>query len=213
MPPVAKHGQRIGLLGGSFNPAHEGHLHISSLALRRLKLDQLWWLVSPQNPLKPESDMAPLSERLSGAKKFAAADPRIIVTDLEKELSTRHTVDTIEALKRLYPGVSFVWVMGADLLVQLGGWKRWRTLFRTVPIAIFARPAYSSRALTSKAARRFAASRIERFRAGALADMRPPAWAYLRTRLNPQSATRIRAENQRGSKTKIRYRDSPGSEN
>lgn len=199
MPSVTP-GQRIGLLGGSFNPAHEGHLHISALALHRLKLDQLWWLVSPQNPLKSESGMALLSNRLNGAKKVAAADPRIVVSDIETELSTRHTVDTIEALKRQFPGTSFVWVMGADLLVQLPNWKRWRTLFRTVPIAVFARPAYSSRALAGKAARRFAASRISRYRSGALADMRPPAWAFLRTRLNRQSATRIRADKCHGSK-------------
>lgn len=136
--------------------------------------------------------MASFAKRIKGAEKIAAVDPRIVVTDLEKWLSTRHTVDTIQALKRQFPGVSFVWVMGADLLVEVSHWKRWRTLFRTVPIAIFARPAYSSRALSSKAARRFAASRIARFRTSALADMRPPAWAFLRTRLNQQSATSIR---------------------
>ena len=194
MPPVTK-GQRIGLLGGSFNPAHEGHMHISALALQRLELDQLWWLVSPQNPLKPESGMASLSDRVKGAEILAATDPRIVVTDIEKELATRHTIDTVQALKARFPGVSFVWVMGADLLLQVPNWKRWRSLFRTVPIAIFARPAYSSRALSSKAARRFAASRVARFRSSALADMRPPAWAFLRTRLNRESATRIRAEN------------------
>jgi nicotinate-nucleotide adenylyltransferase len=194
VPPVTK-GQRIGLLGGSFNPAHEGHMHISALALQRLELDQLWWLVSPQNPLKPESGMASLSDRVKGAEILAATDPRIVVTDIEKELATRHTIDTVQALKARFPGVSFVWVMGADLLLQVPNWKRWRSLFRTVPIAIFARPAYSSRALSSKAARRFAASRVARFRSSALADMRPPAWAFLRTRLNRESATRIRAEN------------------
>jgi len=160
-----------------------------------LELDQLWWLVSPQNPLKPESGMASLSDRVKGAEILAATDPRIVVTDIEKELATRHTIDTVQALKARFPGVSFVWVMGADLLLQVPNWKRWRSLFRTVPIAIFARPAYSSRALSSKAARRFAASRVARFRSSALADMRPPAWAFLRTRLNRESATRIRAEN------------------
>ena len=184
---------KIGLLGGSFNPAHEGHLHISRLALERLKLDQLWWLVSPQNPLKSENAMAPLADRLAGAKKIAQADPRIVVTDMEEELGTRHTLDTVLALKTRFDEASFVWVMGADLLAQIHHWKRWRSLFKTVPIAIFARPAYSSRALSARAARRFATSRVSRFRAGALADMKPPAWAYLRTRLNSQSATRIRS--------------------
>lgn len=193
MPPLGLPGRKIGLLGGSFNPAHEGHLHISSLALKRLKLDELWWLVSPQNPLKSESSMASLPKRLRDAKKVAGVNPRIIVTDVEDELSTRYTVDSIEALKRRYPGVSFVWIMGADLLTEVPKWKNWRQLFRSVPIAIFARPAYSSRALSSKAARRFAGSRIARSRIGSLADMRPPAWAFLRTRLNRESATRIRA--------------------
>ncbi len=199
MPPV-NGARRIGLLGGSFNPAHEGHVHISALALDRLKLDQVWWLVSPQNPLKSEATMAPLADRIKGARGLASADSRIAVSDLESELGTRHTVDTLQALKRRFPGDAFVWVMGADLLPQISRWKNWRTLFRTVPIAIFARPAYSSRALSAKAARRFAASRISRYRAGALADLAPPAWVYLRTRLNSQSAT------------KIRSRDCPGAE-
>lgn len=137
--------------------------------------------------------MASLPKRLRDAKKVAGVNPRIIVTDVEDELSTRYTVDSIEALKRRYPGVSFVWIMGADLLTEVPKWKNWRQLFRSVPIAIFARPAYSSRALSSKAARRFAGSRIARSRIGSLADMRPPAWAFLRTRLNRESATRIRA--------------------
>jgi nicotinate-nucleotide adenylyltransferase len=184
MPPVTQ-GKRVGLLGGSFNPAHEGHLHISALALKHLKLDQLWWLVSPQNPLKPETGMASLKERMKAAKKIAASDPDIVVCDLENSLSTRHTVDTIEALKVEFPEVSFVWVMGADLLVQVPQWKRWRALFRMVPVAIFARPAYSAR--------------IARYRVGSLANMRPPAWAYMRTRLNRMSATRIRAEDGQGT--------------
>ncbi len=190
-------GRRIGLLGGSFNPAHDGHVHISVLALERLKLDQLWWLVSPQNPLKPASDMAPFAARLKDARKVAAVDPRIVVSDFEENHASPYTVDTIVALKQQFPKDSFVWVMGADLLVQMPRWSRWRSLFRIVPIAIFARPAYCSRALAGKAARRFRGSRISRFRARSLADMKPPAWTFLRTRLNTQSATRIRAENRR----------------
>lgn len=190
---------RIGLLGGSFNPAHEGHLHISALALERLGLDQLWWLVSPQNPLKSVSGMASFGERIEAAKKVANIDSRIIVSDFEEQLTSPYTVDTIAALKRQFPKVSFVWVMGADLLVQMPQWKQWRRLFRMLPIAIFARPAYSSRALAGKAARRFRASKVARFRARSLAEMRPPAWAFLRTRLSPQSATRIRADSRRES--------------
>jgi len=198
MPAMIK-GQRVGLLGGSFNPAHEGHLHISALALKCLKLDQLWWLVSPQNPLKPKSCMASLKDRMKVAKGIAASNPDIVVSDLENSLSTCHTVDTVEALKAKFPGVSFVWVMGADLLVQVPKWKRWRTLFKMVPIAIFARPAYSARALSGKAARRFKGTRIARYRVGSLAKMKPPAWAYMRTRLNSQSATSIRAKDGHGT--------------
>jgi len=198
MSPITR-GQSVGLLGGSFNPAHEGHLHISSLALKSLKLDQLWWLVSPQNPLKPKSGMASLKDRMKVAKTIAACNPNIVVSDLENCLSTCHTVDTIESLKAKFPEISFVWIMGADLLVQVPQWKRWRALFRMVPIAIFARPAYSARVLSGKAARHFKGARVARYRVGSLAKMRPPAWAYMRTRLNRQSATRIRAKDGHGT--------------
>jgi len=190
--PGAAEGERIGLLGGSFNPAHEGHLHISRLALDRLELDRVWWLVSPQNPLKAEAGMAPFSERLAAARAVAAGDPRITVTDIERQLDTRYSADTLKALKALCPRARLVWLMGADLLGQIDRWKGWRDLFRSVPVAIFARPTYSLRALDSRAARRFRRYRIDRSRAGALADMDPPAWVFLNTPLNWQSATRIR---------------------
>ncbi|MHA1597610.1 MAG: nicotinate-nucleotide adenylyltransferase, partial [Alphaproteobacteria bacterium] len=190
--PTLGRDQRIGLLGGSFNPAHDGHLHISQLALDRLGLDSVWWLVSPQNPLKSPDDMADFSERLRYAERLAAANPRIVVTGIERELDTRYTSDTVEALKRRYPMARFVLVMGADLLVELPKWKNWQRLFKTVPIAVFARPSYSLRALAGKAARRFRASRISRARWSKLAGMRPPAWAFLRTEEHPQSSTRIR---------------------
>ena len=194
MSPIAVvPGERIGLLGGSFNPAHEGHLHISNLALEHLRLDRVWWLVSPQNPLKPTSGMDPLPTRLANAKAMAAANAHITVSDLETELGTRYSADTVNALKQSYPDVRFVWIMGADLLKEIDRWKKWRALFRGIPIAIFARPPYPLRALSSRAARRFAEARVSAFRASALADLRPPAWTYLRTRRHPQSATRIRA--------------------
>ena len=186
--------QRVGLLGGSFNPAHEGHLHISSLALKSLKLDQLWWLVSPGNPLKSKLGMASLKDRMKEARKISSCNPDIVVSDIENNFSTCHTVDTIEKLKIEFPEISFVWIMGADLLVQVPQWKRWRALFRLVPIAIFARPAYSARVLTGKAARRFSSARVARYRIGSLVKMRPPAWTYMRTRLNCQSATSIRGK-------------------
>jgi len=188
---------RIGLLGGSFNPAHEGHVHISNLAMEHLELDEVWWLVSPQNPLKQPDDMAPFANRVRMAVEMAASNSRIIVTDVERELGTRYTIDTVSALKANHPDARFVWVMGADLLNEVSRWKGWRELFRSIPIAVFARPSYSFRALSGKAARRFSKSRIRRSRIGALADMRPPAWSFLRTRLSPQSATQIRARNRR----------------
>jgi nicotinate-nucleotide adenylyltransferase len=197
--PALTRDLRVGLLGGSFNPAHEGHLHISSLALKRLKLDQLWWLVSPGNPLKPKLGMASLKDRVKAARKISACNPDIVVSDIENSFSTCYTVDTIEALKAEFPEISFVWIMGADLLVQVPQWKRWRALFKIVPIAIFARPAYSARVLSGKAVRRFNGARVARCRIGSLAKMKPPAWAYVRTQLNNQSATNIRAKDGQGT--------------
>jgi nicotinate-nucleotide adenylyltransferase len=189
-PPA---GLRVGLLGGSFNPAHAGHLHVSLLAIERLRLDQVWWLVSPQNPLKPQHGMAPLDERLASALTVAA-DPRIRVGAIERELGTRYTADTLRALKARFPGLRFVWLMGADILVQLPRWKRWRDVFRAVPIAVFARPSYSLKARFGRAARHFAAARQLASRAPDLAAMTPPAWVFLRTPLHGASASRIRAK-------------------
>jgi len=141
--------------------------------------------------------MAPLAERMAAAGAFAGdpefGDPRIKVTDIERELGTRHTVDTLAALRRRFPAIRFVWLMGADNLLQIPRWKNWRAVFRAVPVAIFPRPTYSMRALAGKAARRFARHRIREFRAPSLADMRPPAWVFLHAENDPQSATRIRA--------------------
>lgn len=188
-PPA---GLRVGLLGGSFNPAHAGHVHISRLALKRLALDQVWWLVSPQNPLKPTAGMAPLETRLATARAVAG-DAGIRVGAVERELGTRYTADTLAALAHRFPGVRFVWLMGADILIQMPRWKRWRDVFRAVPIAVFARPSYSLRALSGPAARRFADARQRSSRAPDLAAMMPPAWVFLRIPLHPASASRIRA--------------------
>ena len=140
--PIALPGQRIGLLGGSFDPAHAGHLHISEMALRRFRLDRVWWLVSPGNPLKPHGP-APLAERIAAARRIAD-DPRIVVTGIEARLGTRWTADTIAALKARFPGVRFVWLMGSDNLVQFSRWDRWRGIAAQVPIGVIARPASSS---------------------------------------------------------------------
>jgi nicotinate-nucleotide adenylyltransferase len=193
-PPAGapQEGLRVGVLGGSFNPAHAGHLHISRLALERLRLDRVWWLVSPQNPLKSGAGMAPLEDRLAAARE-AATDPRIRVTDLERDLGTRYTVDTLGALRQHFPGIRFVWIMGADLLVELPRWKRWHRLFRTVPIAVFARPTYSYRALFGRVARRFARARVSEASAARLATRPSPAWCFLHTPRHLASATRIRS--------------------
>ncbi len=184
--------RRIGLLGGSFNPAHAGHLHISRLALKQLGLDEVWWLVSPQNPLKPAAGMAPLERRLEGARAVAA-DRRIRVSSIEQPLATRYTVDTLRLLKQKYKNARFVWLIGADNLLQLPKWKDWSGIFHMVPIAVFARDTYDSRALTGQAALRFARYRLDRRAAGRLAATRPPAWVFLANRRHPASATRIRS--------------------
>jgi len=190
-PLLCGRGRRIGLLGGSFNPAHAGHLHVSWLALKQLGLDEVWWLVSPQNPLKPVAGMAPFRERLAGARAVAA-DRRIRVSAVERRLKTRYTVDTLRKLKRRYATARFVWLIGADNLQQLPKWKDWSCMFHLVPIAVFARDTYDSRALTGQAALRFARYRLSQGAAGRLAATKPPAWVFLVNRRHPASATRIR---------------------
>lgn len=183
--------RRIGLLGGSFNPAHDGHLYISRVALARLGLDEIWWLVSPGNPLKSDADLASFANRLAAARA-TARDPRIRVTDIEARLGTRFTVDTIRCLKRRCPRTRFVWLIGADNLIQIPRWRRWETLFQSVPIAVLTRRPYSLKALSGLAARRFARYRIPGRMAGTLAGREPPAWVFLDTRAHPAAATAIR---------------------
>jgi nicotinate-nucleotide adenylyltransferase len=184
------------LLGGSFNPAHGGHLHISLTALQRLDLDEVWWLVSPQNPLKPTAGMAPFAERFAQARALAAPYRRIKISDIETHLGTTYTADTLAALQRRFPRVRFVWLMGGDNLAQIPHWQHWLDIFGTVPIAVFDRPTTSLTAISGKAARRFARSRVPVTAARRLAEMSPPAWVFFHTRLDPRSATQIRAERQ-----------------
>ncbi len=185
-------GARIGLLGGSFNPAHEGHLHISHRALDELALDGLWWLVSPQNPLKPADGMAAFEDRMAAARNLVD-DPRILVSDLEHALDTRYTADTLAALIKRYPAVAFVWIMGADNLAQIDQWKDWTAIFDALPIAVFDRPTYSDAALACPAAAHYASSRIDTGRARDLAGSSPPAWVFVEGDLNSLSASQIRA--------------------
>ena len=186
-------GRRIGLLGGSFNPAHDGHLHISRLALRRLHLDEVWWLVSPQNPLKAADEIAPLRARMAGARRLAAADRRIRVTDIEARLGTRYTADTLAALKKRMPRARLVWLMGADNMIQLPEWDRWTTIMDSVPVAVFGRPTYAFKALAGKVAQRYARDRLPPEAAPGLADRAPPAWTFISGPLHAGSATAIRA--------------------
>jgi nicotinate-nucleotide adenylyltransferase len=188
--------RRIGLLGGSFNPAHDGHRDISLAALTYLDLDEVWWLVSPQNPLKPQKGMAPFAERIASAR--AVADhPRIRVTGIEAKLGTQFTADTLRKLVTRFPSCRFVWLMGADNLAQIASWRDWTRIFHLTPIAVFDRPAYTIKALTSLAARRFRRSRRREAALRTLAATLPPAWVFVHHRLNPISATAIRAERAR----------------
>ncbi len=184
-------GHRVGLLGGSFNPAHDGHRHISLEALKYLQLDEIWWLVSPQNPLKGIDDMAPLEMRLKEAKRVSRSS-KIRVTDIEARLNTRFTVDTLAMLKKDFFNKRFVWLIGADNLLQMPKWREWESLFNGIPVAVFNRSSYSQKALAGTAAKKFAQYRINENVATELADRVPPAWVFLHTVPHPASASRIR---------------------
>ena len=158
--PIASKGMVIGLLGGSFDPAHEGHVHLTRQALARMGLDRVWWLVTPGNPLKARQP-APMAARLARARALMT-DPRVKITDLEAKLGTRATIDTLVRLQAIYPGVHFVWLMGADNLVQFHKWSRWRDILRAVPVGVLARPGLGLAARTSVAARAFGVNQIAR---------------------------------------------------
>lgn len=189
--PVAFRGMRVGLLGGSFDPAHEGHAHLTREALKRLGLDRVWWLVTPGNPLKPNPP-APLAARMERARDVMR-DPRVTVTDLESRLGTRYTAQTLQRLQALYPGVRFVWLMGADNLAQFHLWQQWDWIFRHVPIAVFARPGTRLEAKGARAAEEYAGWRLPVHLARTLADRTPPAWVFLDMPMNPLSSSAIRA--------------------
>ena len=182
----------MGLLGGSFNPAHPGHKHVATLALRRLRLDQVWLLVSPGNPLKRQDGMAPLAERLASAQAIADGR-RVIATTIEQRLGTRYTADTLLALRRLFPRVQFVWLMGADILAELPRWRHWLGVVRATPFAVAPRPRYNQRALAGQAAHRLRHA-FRRPRMGpVLAGLQPPSWTFLPAPQNGISATALRA--------------------
>lgn len=190
-PPPACPGMRIGLLGGSFNPPHRGHRHIALTALRRLGLDKVWLIVTPGNPIKDHGDLADLSERL-GATRRMMAHPRVEVTGFEAGLATAYSAQTLAFLRRRFPGVRFVWVMGGDNLAGFHRWQEWRRIMRMMPVAVLDRPGYRYAAMASPAARSFAFARVDEFWAGALAFLAPPAWAYLSIPLSDLSSTELR---------------------
>ena len=203
--PRAEPGLRVGLLGGSFDPPHEGHAHITRWALRRLGLDRVWWLVSPGNPLKARGPAA-LERRMQACRELMR-HPRVEITDVEARLGARYTADTLRRLRARYPQVHFVWLMGADNLAQFHRWDRWQEIAMTTPIAVLARPGAQLRAGLSPAAQRFAAARRSSGAAHRLALARPPAWTLLTGPMSDLSSTRIR---EAGDWPAPR-RDAPGS--
>jgi len=186
-------GLRVGLFGGSFNPAHEGHLHVSRMAIQALGLDRLWWMVSPQNPLKSTNDMAPFAQRFASAERMAR-HPHIVVSDIEQKLGTRFTADTLAALKARNPQVQFIWLMGADNLIQFTKWENWQDIARAVPVAVYPRPGYSLQARLSPAAKWYGDNQINALAAKNLADTQAPALVFLDGPEHPASATAIRAQ-------------------
>lgn len=183
---------RIGILGGSFNPAHEGHAHVAERARSRLRLDQVWLLVSPGNPLKPTRGMAPAAERLASARGIADGR-RIVATGIEAALGTRYTLDTLRALRTRFPRARFVWLMGADNLAQLPRWRRWQDIVRSAPIVVLPRPGYNYPALAGRAASCLRHARLRAHAASVIAKQQPPAWIFLPGAQNTASSTAIRA--------------------
>jgi nicotinate-nucleotide adenylyltransferase len=186
-----KPGMRVGLFGGSFNPAHDGHAHVAETARRRIGLDRVVWLVAPQNPLKPTHETALHTRRMWGALRYARG-PSMIVSDAEVKIGSFYTIDTLRVLKARYPGVRFVWIMGADSLASFHRWKGWLQIMQEVPVAVVSRPWAAMRGRLSPAAKRFARYRHASASARQLPFMTPPAWVFLRGPFNFQSSTALR---------------------
>ncbi|WP_244607145.1 nicotinate-nucleotide adenylyltransferase [Bosea sp. CS1GBMeth4] len=190
LPPHAP-GLRIGLFGGTFNPAHDGHRMASLTALRRLQLDRVWWLVTPGNPLKDNQALPPLAQRVATARALADHG-HIHVTGIEATLRTRYTADTLRQLMRRCPGVRFVWVMGSDNLASFHRWNEWRTIARMMPIAVIDRPGSTHRSIASPAANWMARWRLPENQGAALPVRTPPAWIFLHGRRSDLSSTYLR---------------------
>lgn len=186
---MANRPRTIGLLGGSFNPAHDGHFYVSLQAMRRLGLDEVWWLVSPQNPLKSTDGMAPFADRFASAERIAGKSPHIHVSDFEQRFHTRYTADTLRQLQRKFPRLRFVWIMGADNLAQIHRWHEWEEIFRRVHVAVYDRAPYTLKALAGHASQRFSYTRCQ---PEELLQKPLPAWTFMLGKRHPLSATAIR---------------------
>lgn len=197
--PHVEPGMRVGLFGGSFNPPHEGHLLVIETAIRRLGLDQLWWIVTPGNPLKDTSGLPPLADRIAWSQAINR-DPRVKVTAFEASYRVRFTADTLAIVRRYNPGTRFVWIMGADNLAGFHRWQNWHDIALSVPIAVVDRPGSTLSYLSSKMAKTFDYARVDESDAALLATMDPPAWTFLHGPRSPVSSTAIRD----GHKTAVR---------
>jgi nicotinate-nucleotide adenylyltransferase len=191
MPHVEK-GMAVGLFGGSFNPPHAGHALVAEIALRRLALDQLWWMVTPGNPLKSGRELAPLAERIAASERLAQ-DPRIKVTAFEAVHDIHYTADTLALVRKKNPGVDFVWIMGADNLRDFHRWQRWRRIATTFPIAVIDRPGATLSFLSSVMAKTFDYARVDEIDAPRLARIKAPAWTFVHGPRSSLSSTALRA--------------------
>lgn len=189
--PIARAGEIIGLLGGSFDPAHQGHVHITREALKRFGLDRVWWLVSPGNPLK-ERGPAPMAQRLEHARGIMQ-HPRVLVTDIEERLGTRYTAETLSRLQAIYPRVRFVWLMGADNLAQFHRWQEWQQIAQSVPLGVIARPGDRISARMSPAAKLFSEARISGRASQLLGRAEAPAWSFVNVPMLDLSSSSIRS--------------------
>lgn len=194
-PPLAMPGQSVGLLGGSFNPPHDAHAEISRTALNRLGLDQLWWIITPGNPLKSKTELAAMDERIAACRALVH-DPRVKITAFEAALPSAYTAATLAFLRRRCPGVRFVWVMGADNLSGLHRWQHWQQIAQLLPIAVVDRPGHRLKAHASRAALTLARSRLPENQARRLAATKAPHWIFLTGPLSPLSSTALRARGQ-----------------
>lgn len=189
--PLAFPGLKIGLLGGSFDPAHNGHLHVAETSAAVLGLDFVWWLVSPQNPLKKSS--GPIKKRLESAMKIAKS-PKMVVTNIEDKLKTQYTLDTLRSLKKHYKGVKFVWLMGGDNLGGFEKWRGWKDIVNEIPICVVSRPTVGPKARLGRMARQFAQSRLSLSQAKTMCYHKVPVWIYVPARFNSLSSTALRAK-------------------